>query len=94
MIRIRYMDGRFDMVKSTRLDDLIKAEGIERFKRANGWVVLGKDSVREQTEHEFYSGSERREIATPNVLRRGDGSPIKKISETAHLVVSAGYSTP
>lgn len=85
MIRIRYPDGRFDIVKATRLDFLIESEEIEGFKRANGWVVLGKDSVRGQTEHEFYSGTERREIATSDALIRGENLSERSFSVAAGL---------
>jgi len=72
MIRIRYPDGRFDMVKVARLNALIETEEIEGFKRASGWVALGRDPVRGQGDDEFYPGTERRGIAAPYVLSRSE----------------------
>lgn len=73
MIRIRYPDGRFDMVKATRLDDLIESEEIEGFRRVTGWVVLGKDPVRGQGLPGIYSGPERRGMARQPEMRISSG---------------------
>ncbi len=72
MIRIRYSDGRFDMVKAARLDHLIETEQIEGFKRANGWITLGVDPVRNKMFTNYYPGTERRGIVDPHVLNRDE----------------------
>jgi len=60
MIRIRHLDGRFDMVKAARLDDFIKLQKISGFRRSSGWVVLGKDFVRGLGNPASYAGPDRR----------------------------------
>ena len=59
MIRVMYNDGNFDIVKPDRLDMLIEQQAITSFKRAEGWIVLGRDPTR-KTSHQDYSGPERR----------------------------------
>jgi len=76
MIRIQHSDGRFDMVKAARLDDLIQLKKISGFMRSSGWVVLGRDPVRGLGGSLSYAGTERRggaresgsETATTNRL--------------------------
>lgn len=60
MIRIQHSDGRFDMVKAARLDDLIQLEKISGFMRSSGWVVLGRDPVRGLGGSSSYAGTDRR----------------------------------
>lgn len=64
MIRIRYPNGRYDMVKVTRLDYLIAANRISDFRRATGWVRIGRDPIRKNS-GESYSGPERRHSTAP-----------------------------
>ncbi len=59
LIRVRYKDGRIDLVPSRKLDELILMSEIEQFERSTGWVTLGKDPVR-STLRGYYSGPERR----------------------------------
>jgi len=46
MIRICYPDGRYDMIKASHLERLLNVHRIHRFKRSEGWVVVGRDRVR------------------------------------------------
>ncbi|WP_432822324.1 GSU3473 family protein [Trichloromonas sp.] len=46
MIRVLYHDGRYDMVKRWTLEMLIEQNRIQGFRRANGWVRIGKDKLR------------------------------------------------
>lgn len=64
MIRIRYPDGRFDMVKGTRLEYLIATKRISGFRRSTGWVVIGRDPIRKNSEG-AYCGPERRDSMVP-----------------------------
>ena len=59
LIRVRYKDGRIDLIPSRKLDELIMMSGIEQFERSAGWVTVGKDPVR-STLRGCYSGPERR----------------------------------
>ena len=59
LIRVRYKDGRIDLIPSKKLDELIMMSEIEQFERSSGWVIVGKDPVR-STLRGCYSGKERR----------------------------------
>ena len=59
LIRVRYLDGRIDLIPSRRLDELIVMSDIEQFERSAGWVTVGKDPVR-STLRGSYRGPERR----------------------------------
>jgi hypothetical protein len=62
VIRKGFTEG---MADDLLLDNLIDAHKIIAFRRASGWVVVGKDPVREK--HALYPGTERR-----RVIRGGD----------------------
>jgi putative N-acetylmannosamine-6-phosphate epimerase len=59
LIRVRFKDGRIDLVPSQKLDELIVMSEIEQFERSAGWVTVGKDPIR-STLRGHYSGIERR----------------------------------
>lgn len=46
LIRVLYRDNTYDMVKDSRLDDLISAKKVVSFERSSGWVTVGRDPVR------------------------------------------------
>jgi hypothetical protein len=46
LIRVKYHDGKFDLVREFRLDHLIVTKAIHSFERSSGWVVLGVDPIR------------------------------------------------
>lgn len=61
LIAVQYRDGSFDMVKSFKLDNLISSGGISLFRRATGWVAVGRDPVRRPlSSGTYYVGTERR----------------------------------
>ncbi len=60
MVRIVYHNNRYDMVKSTRLDELITANMVAKFQRASGWVTIGVDPIRASRRGAPYTGPERR----------------------------------
>ena len=59
MIRVMYSDGRFDLVKPSTLDLLLKQNSLASFKRSSGWVVVGRDPIR-GSGGVAYPGPERR----------------------------------
>ncbi len=59
LIRVRYKDGRIDLVPSRKLDELILMSEIEKFERSSGWVTIGRDPIR-STLRGAYNGPERR----------------------------------
>lgn len=65
LIRVRYKDGRIDLVPSRKLDELIVMSEIEQFERSAGWVTVGKDPVR-STIRGGYSGPDRRKNSLKN----------------------------
>lgn len=60
LIRVRYQDNTYDMVKAWRLQEYIAAGKVVAFHRSNGWVTVGRDQVRHSGIH-GYSGPERRQ---------------------------------
>lgn len=59
MIRVMYGDGRFDLIKTSLLDQLLEQNSLASFKRAEGWAVVGRDPLR-GTGGASYRGPERR----------------------------------
>jgi len=58
-IKVRFIDGRIELVRPRELQELIDARRITQFRRAGGWVALGHDSLR-STLRGDYRGLERR----------------------------------
>lgn len=54
LIRVRYKDGRIDLVPSEILDEMILMNDIEGIERSNSWVVLGEDPVRSTLRGRYY----------------------------------------
>ncbi|MDD2899270.1 MAG: hypothetical protein PHI31_11225 [Desulfuromonadaceae bacterium] len=46
LIPILRTDNYYDYVKGFVLDSLIEANEIVKFKRASGWVTVGRDKIR------------------------------------------------
>ncbi len=59
LIRVRYKDGRINLILSQNLNELIVMNKIEQFERSSGWVTIGKDPIR-STLRGSYVGAERR----------------------------------
>lgn len=68
VVRVQYKNGMFDMVKATRLDDLLPQGGIAAFQRTDGWAIVGKDPVR-STGQQGYIGPERRGVVSSRPLK-------------------------
>jgi hypothetical protein len=64
MIGIIKNDFQDVLVNEHVLDSLIASNKIVAFRRSTEWVVIGRDSIREQ--HTFYQGQERRRIIYGN----------------------------
>lgn len=62
LIRIKYTDNRFDMVRPETLDRLLDAGTIQEFKRQEGWVRPDIGDVRHNRSGIRYSGPERRKL--------------------------------
>ena len=60
LIHVALTDSRFDYVKDYLLDELIDSKMIVKFRRKNGWVVIGTDPVRKRKNSRIFNGVERR----------------------------------
>ncbi len=58
MINVMYRDGKMGYVDQYQLDKLINMRQIIKFRREDGWVIVGFDPMR--IEDGFYQGVERR----------------------------------
>lgn len=61
LIRVKYVDNHFDMVRPEILDLLLESGKIREFQRHDGWVVPGIGNVRRSNRNK-YSGSDRRRM--------------------------------
>lgn len=59
LVRVRYHDNTYDMVKPWRLQEFIAAGKVQSFYRSDGWVVVGRDPLRRGAGRS-YTGPERR----------------------------------
>ncbi len=59
LIRVMYIDGKFDMVKPQMLDLLLGTEKLTSFKRSDSWAVVGRDALR-SSRSQGHKGVERR----------------------------------
>ncbi len=59
LIRVKYVDDRFDMVRPEILDRLLEAGKVREFQRHDGWVMPGLGNLR-RTNRTKYSGTDRR----------------------------------
>lgn len=59
LIRVKYSDNRYDMVRPEILDNLLKSGGVAEFLRRDGWVSSSSATVRKESKADF-KGAERR----------------------------------
>lgn len=59
LIRVKYVDDRFDMVRPEILDHLLEAGKVREFQRREGWVMPGIGNVRCKNINDYF-GTERR----------------------------------
>ena len=60
MVRVMYHDGMTEMVRPPVLQHLIETGKIHKFRRSDGWAILGVDPIRAPMQPGF-RGEERRE---------------------------------
>lgn len=60
LIKVKYINRRYDMVKPRFLDELILAGAILAFRRSTGWVNIWEDRIRGMGGS--YKGPERRSV--------------------------------
>ena len=59
LIRVKYLDDRFDMVRPELLDHLLETGKLREFQRRDGWAMPGIDKLRCKNGND-YAGTERR----------------------------------
>jgi len=59
LIRVKYQDNTYDMVKAWRLEEYLATEKVAAFFRNGGWVAVESDQVRHGPARD-YRGPERR----------------------------------
>jgi hypothetical protein len=59
-ILVHFKGNNFGYVENCELDTLIEIDAIYAFKRASGWVQIGKDPIRTKDVKQPYKGPERR----------------------------------
>jgi hypothetical protein len=60
LIRILYINNKYDMVKDIMLNELITSGKITKFYRSDGWVNIGHDPIRGIGVRDSYSSPKRR----------------------------------
>ncbi len=60
LIEVVHKDYSDEMVEDYLLGSLIDSNKIIAFRRSDGWVVIGLDSIR--VKHTVYFGEERRKV--------------------------------
>lgn len=60
LIRVRYNDNTYDMVRPELLDHLLEMGTVAGFQRRDGWVARNSPAVR-SAEETRYLGADRRE---------------------------------
>lgn len=60
LIRVRYKDNTYDMVRPELLDRLLELNALLAFKRSSGWVSGNDASVRKKESPQF-AGQDRRQ---------------------------------
>ena len=58
-IKVRFIDGRIELVRPRELQDLIDARRISQFRRSGGWVDLEHNNLRSSLRG-TYRGLDRR----------------------------------
>lgn len=61
LIRVKYIDDRFDMVRPEILNRLLDMGNVQEFKRVDGWVRVDSSKIR-HSNRVPYSGPERRKM--------------------------------
>jgi len=64
MVRVMYHDGLTEMVRPPVLQHLIETGKIHKFRRSDGWAILGVDPIRACMRQDFHGSERRRKTAT------------------------------
>lgn len=62
LVLVELKEGTSCRMAKTALKIFLAHGGVARFKRSDGWVVVGKDPLRDPKNDGKYTGIERREV--------------------------------
>lgn len=62
LVLVELKEGTSCRMAKTALEIFLAHGGVTRFKRSDGWVVVGKDQLRDPKNEGTYAGVERREV--------------------------------
>ena len=60
LIKVEMKDGTLCRMVPRALDMFLVRDGVSRFRRSDGWVVVGVDPLRNPKKRYAYDGVERR----------------------------------
>ena len=60
LIKVELKDGTICQMVPKALDLLLKHEEVSKFKRSDGWAVVGRDPLRKKIRDTSHDGTERR----------------------------------
>ncbi|PLX82616.1 MAG: hypothetical protein C0616_01860 [Desulfuromonas sp.] len=60
LIRVELKDGSICRMAQRAFDLFLAQDKIARFERSEGWVVVGRDRLRDMAKPNTYTGRERR----------------------------------
>ena len=60
LIKVELKNGTICQMAPKALDLLLKHEEVSKFKRSDGWAVVGRDPLRKKNLDTSYGGTERR----------------------------------
>ena len=92
-ILVHFKRNNFGYVENSELDTMIENQAIDAFKRASGWVQIGKDPIRTTGVKQPYKGPERRESLMPSIAHSAEGSIVSSIKtyRSALMKLNATY---
>jgi hypothetical protein len=61
LIRVRYRDNSYDMLKAWRLQEYLETGRIDAFYRSGTWVSVGRDPVRDGRRRDYHGPERRRQ---------------------------------
>ena len=62
LVLVELKEGTACRMAKTALKIFLAHGGVTRFKRSDGWVVVGKDRLRDPKNDGSYTGVERRDV--------------------------------
>ena len=71
LIRVRYPNGTYDMVKEQTLDHLLEEGKVASFKRTEGWALVGRDPIRYRSVQDNWHQNRQERRGIPQKRKAG-----------------------